>query len=594
MGTFVVASTKEVFRIRTRVLVNGSVRSDVFCPTVTLGMGTAGSTASLQLPALYWDGGKDWLRGAKIEVRAGYGSSLWTVFAGYVTRSTGRMGDMVTCEAVSLLGMADTVYLGQSLGDDMVAEYPAKALLDGIARDTGWTIKTILRDIFGNRPKDWRGGGGSLPSQWRARLELGSLAVLSSSWNSFPIGDQVFRQATLRDGLDQLLGIVGTVSMRETFFEGGSTRLEFFELADSSAPVRQVRVVRRGQGIAGTNVLSITHDESAEDVRTRMIGLGAPRKWCISVTTDHPTAPLEKDWNEALEAAVLADPESAQQADDERASASDAKARVGRNYVLPEVLKRLVIAKDTGLELSDGSKVGVHVWKFGRTRTWNPGTETWTSTLDEAPKLVQGVDLDLENWRLRLRKPAINFVSGSVDGGANVIDVYEIATIGITLSVEGPRLKHDTGVRGNRMGFDGIDGAGLAEVICNESFAYIAAGADDIDGHSFDAWVWTGSAWTFYLGENPIQDDSEPLRRFTELALREKRDVRTAYQVDTPWWTNGYRIGERVEIVGQDDFVYGTHQIQSVTYDLTHDHGTSFSTDSAVPMVANDILGSGG
>lgn len=599
MASFVTANSTEVPALSVRVLINDLQRSDVYCIDVQYGMGAEGSTATLRLPASLWDGGKSWLRGAKVEVRAGYQGNVSTVFAGYIVGAAGDMrGNVITAQARSLLGFADTVYVGQGIDDEYVAKYPTEALNDGVPTATGWTIKDILRDLFGNAAATWKGGGGSLPSQWRAMLKLGSLSVLSAVWNSYPLGDVTFRQSTLAEALEQLLSLSGTISFRERFTAGGIVYLDFFELADPTAPVRDCRVAGPGESIAGTNILSVSHDEAGDDVRTRMIGMGAPRRFILSVTTDHSTAPLVKDWDDSLEAGVLLNPESTKRGaesgkagDETRSEFTEEKAKVFRRYLLPDELRDVLIDKDLGLELSDGRKLGIQVWKIGRIATESSGA--WSSTLATEPTLLEGAKLDVEQGIVTLKEPAINFVSGSVTAAGDIVNTFEEAVVGVTVSVQGERLKHDTGVRSNGLSLSGISGAGLAEVVVNDSFEFIQRtnAGYAINGETFDAWIYDGSDWTEYTAASIVQDDTDPLRRFTEQALRERADVRTTYSIDTPYWQPGYRLGERIRIIGQDDAVVATHQIRSLSHNLTNNHRTSFSTDSAVPMVANEVLG---
>ena len=612
MGSFVMGASSMVLpRLRQWVYVDGVLRSDVYCTSVSYGHGTSGSTASLEMPGMDWDGGKVDLRGCGVRVDVGYdGGGVETVFVGYVMSADGGVsGNAVSASAVSLLGLSDTVYLGQGdVANDMVVEYPARALYRGELRETGWSVASVLRDIFSSTGRTWKGGGGRLPSGWRSRLKLGSVAVLGSSYNDVPLGDVVFRQATLRDALDQLLGLVGSVTFRERF-EGFVTVLDCFELADPGAPVKSVVVARAGEAARDSNVLDISHEEGADAVRTRVIALGDRRRFTFSVSTEHATAPLVKGWSAALEDEVLANPEATKRGaesgdagDETRSEFTEERARVFRRFRLPECLRRLLIEKDLAVKLSDGSRLAMQVWKFPRVLSYDEGSSSWSSSASSEPVLLEGTQFDLENGYFVLKSPAINLVSASVDGSANIVDVYEPAVVGLTLSVAGSRLVFDTGVRRNGLSFEGIDSDGLVEVVLNESFGYsqfsnIDFGFEDSDGvaHVFGGtWLYLeGDGWTYYDGKFLSQDDESAFRGFALAALREKNTVRTTYNVTTPYWTSAYRLGDRISVVGQDDFQFGTHQILSLEYNLTNDHGVSFSTDSSVPLVANTILESG-
>ncbi|MBI1291210.1 hypothetical protein GC173_08185 [bacterium] len=608
MGSFVMASSMVLPRLRQWVWLDGGLRSDAYCMAVSFSHGSAGSTASLEIPAMDWDGGKWSLRGVQVRVDVGYDDgTASTVFLGYLTTVEGGVsGNVVNASAVSILGLADTVYLGQGdAANDMVVEYPARALYRGVMRETGWTVASVLRDIFSGNPRTWKGGGGRLPGGWRSRLKLGSVGVLGSTYNTVPLGDMVFRQATLRDALDQLVGLVGTISFRERF-EGFTTVLEFFELADPAAPLKTVVVARHGEAARESNVLDISHEEGADAVRTRVIALGDRRRFTVSVTTEHGTAPLEKDWAASLEAEVLAAPEFIEQQLGKNEVPEEWKRlrrRVFRRFRLPDCLRRVMIEDKLAVELSDGSRPTVQVWMWGRTAPVEvtEGSGTWTSEPALTPTLVEGVELHLAEGYFVLNRPAISFVSASIDGSGNIVDVYTPAVVGITLSLAGARLIHDTGVRQNGLSFQGIDGDGLVEAITNESFGFrqfsnVGFPVADGDGgeHVFSqTMVLLGSEWTLFDGAIITQDDGSVLRTFAQAALRERNTVRTTYTVTTPYWTSAYRLGDRIQVVGQNDHVFGTHQVLSLAYNLTNDHATTLSTDSSVPLIANQILEGG-
>lgn len=608
MASFRISSSLEVARLRQRVWLDGKLRGDVYCTSVSFGHGTEGSSAALEIPSMDWDGGKKKLRGKRVRVAVAYaGSWLQTVFVGYLWTTNGAISaNIVSVTAKSYIGLSDKVYVGQ--GDDandMVVSYPALALHRGVLKQTGWNVTTVLKDIFSNSTVTWRGGGGKLPSGWRNRLKLGSVGVLGSTYNEVPLGDMVFRQTTLRDALDQLIGLVGTVTFRERF-EGNDAYLDFFELGDPGAPVRNVRVARRGESAAGSNVLDIDHEESADDVTTRIIALGDRRRFTVSVTTDHATAPLEPDWDPLLEAEVLANPEATKRGnesgdpdDETRQEFTEELARVFRRYKLPDCLRRLIIDKDLAVELEDGAKLSIQVWKWPVVLEYNAGTDAWESTPAVAPVLLEGTQFDLDNGFITLKAPGLNLVS-SAEVAGDTIDTYQQAVVGITLTAAASRLVYDTGVRKNGMSFDGIDNDGLLDVVVNESFGYkqlTNIGHPFVDGdgasHVFgEAWLYVaGTGWALYDVQTVTQDDTEIQSKFAEASLREKNTVRQSYNVTTPFWTSGYRLGDRIRVIGQDDAEFGKHQIMSLSYNLGNDHSTVLSTDTNSPMVASQVLG---
>jgi hypothetical protein len=591
MGSFRIQNTMDLPQLRQRVYVAGALRSDVYALQVSSSHGTEGSVASVSIPEVDWDAPRNPLRGRSLRIDVAYeGDEFQTVFAGHLDSIQGqaRQGE-VTVTALSRMGLSDRVYVGSPLRG-YVANYPQVAWDGSALRPTGWDVAGVLRDIFGSSQPTWRGGGGNLESSWRAVLRLGPLDALQSLYAQVPLGDLVFQQETLRDVIDRLLAMVGTVSFRERF-DGGITYLDFFELADPSAPVLDVVVARRGTSAKGSNVLDVGHEDSSTDVRTRIIALGDKRRLTISISTAHATAPLQKGWNVEDEAFVLADPERAKGRKGE--APDEDLQRVFRRFLLPPALRGIEIDDALALDTADGTAIPIQVWKLPRVLSYNEGTGAWTSTLGTVPVILEGTQLNLASGEFTLREPAINLVSSSVVGTVPV-DVYEPALIGITFSVAGPRLLHDTGVKQGSFDFDGIEQAGLAEVISNDSFGFkqISNEGFPFAGETFDAtWIFTGDEWLFVDGAQVLQDDLAVLRRFANGALREKSSPRHVYSVTTPYWTPAYKLGDRIRLVGEDGASQEPHQVLSMEYSLGSDHYTSFSTDNQVPLISNEVLG---
>lgn len=605
MGSITFGASTSVPQLRQRVVLGGRRREDVYCTSVALGTGTAGSTASLVAPALDWDD-KRGLHGETLEVYAGYaGGAEHQVFAGYVDQVGGSQdGNLVELSARSVIGLAGAVYVGQAwiARHGGVVEYPQLALRDGVLAATGWTVKSILRDIFDGGAPTWRGGGGAIPAGWAARIRLGDLGTLDDAFNAVVVGDVEFRQASLAEALEDLLGRIGTVAFRERF-SGGTTYLDFFEIGDPGAPVRTVRAVRPGAAIAGTNVLTMVHEDSVEEMRNRVIALGAARKLVISVTTEHETAPLERLWNTAHEAAVLASPARGtvpSQAGVNPGEWVPGYENVFRRYRLPECVRRRLIDQANAVELSDGSTVPIQIWKRGLDLEFDAETGYWVSEAAAAPTMLQGASLNIQTGVIELRDQAINLEESFVDTDNNPIDVWVEAVVGVTLTVNGPRLGHDTGLSGDEVDLAGIGTDGLAEIFANESFGFRQLGTGDWpledsrgETHAFDTTTMlVGNEWVITVGADVLQDDEAALAQYAELAARERGRVRAGYQVQTPFFQPGYRVGDRIDLVGQDDFVARGHQIGSITHDLTNDHGTAISTSTDIPMVASQVLGS--
>lgn len=615
MPSFIAPSSIELPRLLQDVYIDDRRLSDAHCTGVAMSEGLNGSTAQLILPARDWDSGKRDLRGAHVFVQAGYkGAGRRAAFSGYIRTAPSDTGSrVIQATAASLLAFADKIPVGEA-SRGFVVSYPERAWNDeGVFAETGWTIRGILRDLFGLNPegRTWKGGGGALHPSWTNRLVLGDLSVLSEWWSVFPIGNMEFKRVYLRGALEQILAKVGNVTFRESFLANGQTRLELVELANHEAPVRDCVVARPGASTLGTNVLSIAHEESSEDVCTRVYGFGARQASIVSIATDHATHPLEKGWDEALEEDVLKNPECTKQGDESgvegdqtRQESDPERAKVFRRYKLPASLmalvrrKEVVIMKDNPIQIEETGgqrkNVPIQVWKVPMKLEWSEGASAWLGTLaTEERDMLEGCQHDLEEGVITLNKPAVNLFSFSVEEG-EMVDVWVPAIVGVTLTLGAERIFHDTGARGAGMGFSHIADAGLVDIFENDSFQYVQLtnmGA----AIEYDLWMFLENEegvgqWFHWDAATIWRDDRAHLRTFTEGALREKCRTRATYTIQTPFWTDGYRIGERVRVVGQDDFDFGTHQIRSVAYDFTHDHSTTISTDNSVPLVNSTVL----
>lgn len=587
MGSITLGQGDVIPAIRPVVTVDGVRRSDLFCTSVECGLGTAGSTASFEAPAMRWTDGRGLL---DREVRVAVDGVA--VFAGVIHSRTAAVSggqDGVAFGAVSFVGYAAEVFVGQERtagGGQVEFVYPRFARRGGVLAETGWSVKSVLRDIFSSNGPSWKGGGANLPSGWRARLALGTMSVLDTTYNSFPIGDVAFRMTTLAEALEQLLADIPTVSFRERV-TAGKTYLDFFELGDPTAPARRVIVARPGEHVAavGGNVLEVGRSDSLEGVKSRVIGVGAHARTMISVSTAHATAPLEKGWNPALEAAVLADPEKAKKYTAGHGGGAMAYGKVFRRYRLPAAVRGLLIEEKNALRGSDGEELPIQVWKFGR--TYGQDAEgRWVSEPAAVPELIEGAKLDIASGEVVLSAPAIDLLGSYVAGGA-IVETWGEAVVGVTLTVRGGSLVADAG----RDGPEGVSG-GLCHQVLNESFESSRVNGT-VGGHAFETcWAFDGALGPAAIaGPVVVRSDLALLRTYAALALREANRIRTSYTVTVPYFTEGFRLGDRVELVGEDGAPHGTHQVRSLAWDLTADHATRLSTDNQVPLLYQSLGG---
>lgn len=587
MGSAEVQGTDSISPIVVAVQLDGVTRSDLFCTAVERGLGTAGSTASLVAPGRTWE-----------EMKGLVGSTvLVTVdgqpcFLGLLTARTGAVSgsdNVVSFRAVSYVGLMDTVYLGQSrVSEEIEFRYPRYAIRNGTMQATGWNIKTIIRDIFSSSEITWRGGGANIPSGWRDKVKLGTMTVLDRNYNQFPIQDTTFRLTTLTAALEQLTGMIGTLSFRERF-EAQQVYLDFFEIGDDNAPARNVIIARPNEKIheVGANVLTMTREDSIDSVRSRVVGCGDKRRYIFSVTSNHATAPLRKGWSPAGEAAVLANPSRVKKYINTLSESDGIQyENVFRRFLLPDFLRGnvRVVQEKNAIFGSDGCEAPIQVWKIPRDLV--AGEEgDYTSTLGTVPEILEGAKLDIKTGVITLSEPAINEVSTVVTEGADIITTYEPATIGVTLTVAAARLVADSGI-------DGPEGVadGMVQQIYQDSFIAKQFNGE-LDGHTFS------SCWYFdpilgpqnVIGVTSIANDTTSLRLYTALAQREMNRTRAAYNIGLPFFTEGFRVGDRINVIGEDGYDYGTHQVKKVGFDLTSDHQTSLSTDNEVPLIYQDL-----
>jgi len=130
---------------------------------------------------------------------------------------------------------------------------------------------------------------------------------------------------------------------------------------------------------------------------------------------------------------------------------------------------------------------------------------------------------------------------------------------------------------------------GMVRQVLNESFGTVRIGGT-WNGVTFPPTVvFNGETAEVFDGLVVVRDDAALLRTYAALALRETNRIRASYSIAVPYFSEAYRIGDRVRMVGEDGYDFGTHQVRSVVWNLTRDHGTRLSTDNEVPLVFQDL-----
>src|SRR5690606_34062144 len=167
---------------------------------------------------------------------------------------------------------------------------------------------------------------------------------------------------TYRQALDTILGYFGDVGYRLRY-SGSVTYLDFYRVQSANAPLTTVRVADFGDNPLDVNVQDIGSNSTSRDSTTRVIIYGAPKIAVISCYTADAniTTRLINDWNPALEAAVLANPESA------RPGAAGYQAGmefVFRRFRLPAVLHRYAKRKEMPFQRLNGTPYTMQAWYY--------------------------------------------------------------------------------------------------------------------------------------------------------------------------------------------------------------------------------------
>jgi hypothetical protein len=296
---FLSSSTINIQPLRQLVTLENRQRSDILCENVSCGVGTAGSTATFVVPNLDWDSPKKVFIGKFITVEVKYRNDITyrRLFNGYVTSIEGSSGDRhIRLIASSYIAISDKVYLG-SENKDYEAGFPSEYFFNGTFFKTEWNIPKILINIFSESAVDWRHGiygNANLPSAWRQRLLLGNMAALNDYYNKVEIGEIIWRRQTLRGALDELLGLIGTVTFKERH-DGNRTFLDFGEIGDYRKPRKNLFVAKCNESIEGKNIASITNVLETEELITSLSVQGENRK--ILITIDENSGALIPLWN---------------------------------------------------------------------------------------------------------------------------------------------------------------------------------------------------------------------------------------------------------------------------------------------------------
>lgn len=419
--------------LEVQVTIPGSAPG-VFCHTVSLGIGTEGSSATLFAAGREWDVGS-W-RGRPVKVEARYSGAWQTVFLGLIDGEAARTdGSGVDLTARSLITYADSVFIGQhwSPGGGLVANYPVYAQFPGNKRwyITSWNPASIIGNWFAEEPvpTSWWGGGGSLPAAWRGVLKLGEVDALVAAGTARPPAPNglQWRVVSLLEGFDAMLGMSPNLSFRERF-DGDVTYLDFFKMADETASSTTLKVAVAGQSIvdAEANVLAIDREESITTSKNRVIAIGDRSKFIISLTTnlnvpveepdpppDPPPAPsnyLERLWLDEWAAKIIRSPEGYQPNCSRNMEPWPAPTNYAfRRYRLPECLRPPYAfpQESIPLRIGEDAQVRMQVWRRGVDYEWDVEGMRMVAVPRPEPELVEGWDFDPATGTLWLKEPNI-------------------------------------------------------------------------------------------------------------------------------------------------------------------------------------------
>lgn len=585
--------------ISQRITINGGASAALECVSISR------DTAEFEVPELLYDSLRERYRDGFVTVHAGDlfedgGASVWAGYLDTDSAAEGESEDSVKFSGISITGYLNKVWVGQTKLRPVVVYTLSKK----------FTCRDILIDLFDN-----------LPTFLKTRIKLGSTSVLDGTLVIVPEeGEELkqtpptvtFRSATYASALDQITGYFGDVAYRLRYV-GQLCYLDFYRVQNATAPRTVVNVGNWGESPLESNVYGITSACTSRDAVTRVMVYGGPKQAVISCFSydANPLTVLLQDWDPALEALVVANPDRAKPG---AAGFLSGMEHVGRRFQLPELLRNLTKLKELPFKNTAGTPYGAQAWYYPTLLVDDPvNLSVKTGELELDPILRTGVKWELDKNQVTFKDPVFNITHLDVDSKGKPKATYAKAPVGITIAIElDEYLLHDTGhYAGSDVDLDFARSAGLTDSISREDQIYAQYTTHGIDLLSdggpqpfFNAVIFSEDP-VADLGEGGqiiprgkpfnileavvIRDDSPTLRKMASDILQEKSKRRRSYSITIPYFTTAYREGYRCRVEGDASYVPDNYCITSVSYDLTEDHSTMLEIDNVKPPARQEV-----
>jgi hypothetical protein len=565
-----------------RVYLDNYLRSDIYCLSVNLSAGTTGSTSNFVIPPALWDNNQR-LLGKQIRVDVNYkDNATKTLFFGWIdTINRDAASQELSLSAKSLLGFSDDFYIAN--GD---ARYPKYIYKEGIETKTNWTPKTIIQDWLSASLPSWRLGGNNIPSQYRALLKTGDMSVFDSYYNEISMDDIEFKSRTFRDAMDDILNLLQNIQVKERFVNN-QTYLDFFELGYNSRYKNVWIAPNADASTFNTNVFTLSKTETIDDSKDRIKVVGDRLKYIV-------TFELIKDWDESLEADVLANPtgeitQGKVGYNQTQKEYWEKRSKVFRKYKLPDVFKNYEIDDDLPLTNTNGDKLPILIFRPQYIPVFDDENQEWVSVLGDTPEILDGVDFDKNSLTVTLDAPNVYFENGYVNELNKPVEIYAENTIFMTICYNNGRLIYDTGKRNSEINlFRSLE---REQVILASGFRYIQYGNvdDDIGVQYESCTVYNEVDGWLTINDSVNINDEQDMITYAEIALQDQNRKKESYTIETPFLTWAYDIGDSIKVNGDNSYTQ-LSQIQSITYNLTNDHSTQITTDTSLQSMAVNIL----
>lgn len=586
MARVVSASSRVIYPPAQTVLVNGEIRRDVECVSVSQGGSLSPVQAVLRVPQAYAGDSLSWLNDASVVVTvAGRSDPIFRGFVVTEAHHENAVESRVSVRAVSPIGWMHKVYLGQGVWQAAVRYFRLNALT---GLPTGWNLVAVLQQWF-TVP--------IYPEDWKEVIDIGEVEALGETSANIPFSGLRFAATNYRDALYTILGQVPQLGIRERFTEE-KTFLDFYLRNDPDAAVRRIVAPLGSTGPEeGALLTAFVRESDVEDIYSRAIGYGRPTQTQITIGTRVQGMARAQTWDGYLplvpmwanatsyqellnddggdppaplyhadEAAVIADPAVAVEGSPQF---NPALRYHFRRYRLPDWVAKLwtigqrnvyrTTRSDLAPELVPEEHIGIQV--FVNAMTYEDGDGNPIVSMGSASvanyRLIPGAVVT-EEGILELPTPALEVYKRSVNGDGDEVDTYDRVDVFVTLSISRNEQRPfwDTGVVGVTL--PGLEDSGLVLSFINESVGYERIGTnlgefEDAIG-AFDwgsAWYDPkADEWQFTDAGSPVivEDDLPFLAGLTESMLMERSKRRTDASVSIPACLFGYRVGDVVTL----------------------------------------------